>query len=55
VAVSVLKSTILEKQGRRRVAEAFPIDKRVGLLINTGIDIKIGGLNGLKAPLALIG
>jgi hypothetical protein len=49
------KSTILEKQGRRRVAEAFPIDKRVGLLVNTGIDIKIGGLNGPKAPLALIG
>jgi hypothetical protein len=55
MAVSVPKSTILEKQERRRVVEAFPIDKRVGLLVNTDIDIKIEGLNSLKALLALIG
>jgi hypothetical protein len=36
----MLKSTILEKQGRRRVVEAFSIDKRVGLLVNTGIDMR---------------
>jgi hypothetical protein len=36
----MLKSTILKKQGRRRVVEAFPIDKRVGLLVNTNIDMR---------------
>jgi hypothetical protein len=40
VKVSLLKSTILEEIEERSAIEAFLMDKKIELLVNTNIDIR---------------